>query len=71
MLVNSAGTNHLLEIARRDGARFLLASTSEAYGDPQHHPQEETYWGRVNPIGPRSRYDEEKRDDDVTSHLWS
>jgi len=61
MLVNSAGTRHLLEIARRDGARFLLASTSEVYGDPQHHPQEETYWGRVNPIGPRSCYDEGKR----------
>jgi UDP-glucuronate decarboxylase len=61
MIVNSAGTRHLLEIARRDGARFLLASTSEVYGDPQHHPQEETYWGRVNPIGPRSCYDEGKR----------
>ena len=61
MLVNSVGTKQLLEIARRDGARFLLASTSEVYGDPQHHPQEETYWGRVNPIGPRSCYDEGKR----------
>ena len=61
MLVNSIGTKHLLELARRDGARFLLASTSEVYGDPQHHPQEETYWGRVNPIGPRSCYDEGKR----------
>jgi UDP-glucuronate decarboxylase len=61
MLVNSIGTQHLLEIARRDGARFLLASTSEVYGDPQHHPHEETYWGRVNPIGPRSCYDEGKR----------
>jgi UDP-glucuronate decarboxylase len=61
MLVNSIGTKHLLDIARRDGTRFLLASTSEVYGDPQHHPQEETYWGRVNPIGPRSCYDEGKR----------
>jgi UDP-glucuronate decarboxylase len=61
MLVNSIGTQHLLELARRDGARFLLASTSEVYGDPQHHPQEETYWGRVNPIGPRACYDEGKR----------
>ncbi len=61
MLVNSVGTKQLLEIAHRDGARFLLASTSEVYGDPQHHPQEETYWGRVNPIGPRSCYDEGKR----------
>jgi nucleoside-diphosphate-sugar epimerase len=61
MLVNSIGTRHLLELSRRVGARFLLASTSEVYGDPQHHPQEETYWGRVNPIGPRSCYDEGKR----------
>jgi nucleoside-diphosphate-sugar epimerase len=59
--VNSVGTQHLLELAQRDSARFLLASTSEVYGDPQHHPQEETYWGSVNPIGPRSCYDEGKR----------
>jgi dTDP-glucose 4,6-dehydratase len=55
------GTRNLLEIARRYGARFLLASTSECYGDPLVHPQTETYWGNVNPVGPRSCYDESKR----------
>ena len=59
--VGSAGTRNALERARRDGARFLLASTSEVYGDPLEHPQPETYWGNVNPIGPRSVYDESKR----------
>jgi len=58
---DTSGTRRLLEIARRDGARFLLASTSEVYGDPQEHPQRETYWGHVNPIGLRSVYDEAKR----------
>jgi dTDP-glucose 4,6-dehydratase len=50
-----------LETAKRYGAKFLLASTSECYGDPLEHPQKETYWGHVNPIGPRSVYDESKR----------
>jgi len=59
--VGSVGTLHLLERAARDGARFLLASTSEAYGDPLVHPQPETYWGNVNPNGIRSCYDESKR----------
>ena len=59
--VGSTGTRNMLEIARRDGARFLLTSTSECYGDPQVHPQEETYWGNVNPVGVRSCYDESKR----------
>jgi dTDP-glucose 4,6-dehydratase len=59
--VGSAGTRNMLEIARRDGARFLLTSTSECYGDPLEHPQVETYWGNVNPVGPRSCYDESKR----------
>ena len=59
--VNAVGTLHLLERAVADGARFLLASTSEAYGDPLVHPQPETYWGNVNPIGVRSVYDESKR----------
>ncbi|WP_294177967.1 NAD-dependent epimerase/dehydratase family protein [uncultured Schumannella sp.] len=54
-------TENLLELARRDGARFILSSTSEVYGDPLVHPQSETYWGNVNPIGPRSVYDEAKR----------
>lgn len=57
----SLGTEHALELATRHGARFLLASTSEVYGDPAQHPQRETYWGNVNPIGPRSVYDEAKR----------
>jgi dTDP-glucose 4,6-dehydratase len=59
--VGTAGTRNLLELARAKGARFLLASTSEVYGDPLVHPQPETYWGNVNPIGPRSCYDEAKR----------
>ena len=57
----SLGTRHTLEIAKDDGARFFLASTSEVYGDPLEHPQRESYWGNVNPIGPRSCYDESKR----------
>ena len=61
LLAGSLGTRNLLELARRDRARFLLASTSECYGDPLEHPQKETYWGHVNPVGPRSCYDESKR----------
>ena len=57
----SLGTQHALDLASRAGARFLLASTSEVYGDPDQHPQPEEYWGNVNPIGPRSVYDEAKR----------
>ena len=60
-LANSSGTHRALELALRHGARFLLASTSETYGDPLEHPQREDYWGHVNPIGPRSCYDESKR----------
>ncbi len=59
--VGSVGTWHALEAARRTGARMVLASTSETYGDPQVHPQPESYWGHVNPIGPRGVYDEAKR----------
>jgi dTDP-glucose 4,6-dehydratase len=59
--VGSIGTLHLLDRAAADGARFLLASTSEAYGDPLVHPQPESYWGNVNPVGVRSVYDEAKR----------
>jgi dTDP-glucose 4,6-dehydratase len=59
--VGSVGTFHVLELARKYRARCLLASTSECYGDPLEHPQKETYWGHVNPIGPRSVYDEAKR----------
>ena len=58
---NAEGTYQLLELARRTGAAFFLASTSEVYGDPAVHPQTEVYWGNVNPIGPRSVYDEGKR----------
>jgi len=59
--VGSAGTLHALEIAHKYSARYLIASTSECYGDPLEHPQKETYWGNVNPVGPRSVYDEGKR----------
>src|SRR6195256_4206672 len=59
--VGSYGTFEALELARRHGAKFMMASTSECYGDPLEHPQTETYWGHVNPIGPRSVYDEAKR----------
>ena len=61
MKVGSMGTLHSLGLAKDKGARFVLASTSETYGDPQVHPQPETYWGHVNPVGPRGVYDEAKR----------
>lgn len=61
LMVGSIGTRNLLEIARSCRAKFLHASTSECYGDPLQHPQSEEYWGHVNPIGPRSVYDESKR----------
>ena len=61
LLVGSAGTINTLDLARKYRAGYLQASTSECYGDPEVHPQVETYWGRVNPIGPRSVYDEAKR----------
>jgi len=61
LLTNSVGTHRVCEAARRSDARVLLASTSEVYGDPKVHPQPETYWGHVNPIGSRSCYDEGKR----------
>jgi dTDP-glucose 4,6-dehydratase len=61
LAVGSSGTRNALEVAKRYGAKFLHASTSECYGDPAVHPQTEDYWGNVNPIGPRSVYDEAKR----------
>ncbi|MFG2690859.1 UDP-glucuronic acid decarboxylase family protein [Streptomyces sp. NPDC048405] len=61
LAAGSHGTENALRLARRDGARFVLASTSEVYGDPAVHPQPEEYWGNVNPVGPRSVYDEAKR----------
>ncbi|MFD7923409.1 NAD-dependent epimerase/dehydratase family protein [Streptomyces sp. NPDC059740] len=68
--VGSTGTRNALLLAARDDARFLLASTSEVYGDPLVHPQREDYWGNVNPVGPRSVYDESKRFSEalVTAH---
>ncbi|MEU5716933.1 NAD-dependent epimerase/dehydratase family protein [Streptomyces sp. NPDC020403] len=71
MDAGSLGTRNSLAIAHRDGARFLLASTSEVYGDPLVHPQREDYWGNVNPVGPRSVYDESKRFAEalVTAHV--
>jgi dTDP-glucose 4,6-dehydratase len=59
--VGSLGTFHALDVARKYGAKYLVSSTSECYGDPLEHPQKETYWGNVNSIGPRSVYDEAKR----------
>ncbi|HEY9137969.1 MAG TPA: NAD-dependent epimerase/dehydratase family protein, partial [Terriglobus sp.] len=64
--VGSDGTVNALEVAKKYNARFLHASTSECYGDPEEHPQKETYWGHVNPIGPRSVYDEAKRFSEAT-----
>ena len=61
MMVNSIGTKNLLDLAEMNNARFIFFSTSEVYGDPLEHPQRESYWGNVNPIGPRSIYDEAKR----------
>jgi dTDP-glucose 4,6-dehydratase len=66
LLVGSAGTLNSLDIARKYAAGFLHASTSECYGDPEVHPQVESYWGNVNPIGPRSVYDEAKRFSEAT-----
>lgn len=60
-MANSIGTFNMLELGRKNNVRFLLASTSEVYGDPLEHPQKETYWGHVNPFGIRSCYDESKR----------
>ena len=61
MLANSIGTLNMLKLAKKNNAKFLLTSTSEIYGNPLEHPQKETYWGNVNPIGIRSCYDESKR----------
>lgn len=61
MLTNAIGTNNLIKLAMEKNATFLFSSTSEVYGDPKQHPQKETYWGNVNPIGIRSCYDESKR----------
>jgi dTDP-glucose 4,6-dehydratase len=68
--VGSVGTLHSLGLAKDKGARFLLASTSESYGDPLIHPQPETYWGNVNPVGPRGVYDEAKRFGEATTMAY-
>jgi len=68
--VGSVGTENMLEIARRYNAAFLHASTSECYGDPLEHPQTESYWGNVNPVGPRSVYDEAKRYAESLTMAW-
>ena len=68
--VGSIGTENTLEIAARYGAGFLHASTSECYGDPLEHPQRESYWGNVNPVGPRSVYDEAKRFAEALVMAW-
>lgn len=68
--VDSLGSFHALEVARKHGARFIVASTSEIYGDPLVHPQHEGYWGNVNPIGPRSCYDETKRFAEATTTVY-
>src|SRR5450755_375191 len=70
LLVGSAGTINTLDVARKYKAGYLHASTSECYGDPEVHPQVETYWGRVNPIGPRSVYDEAKRFSEAAITAW-
>jgi len=71
LLVGSAGTVNTLNLARRYNAGYLHASTSECYGDPEVHPQIETYWGRVNPVGPRSVYDEAKRFSEAAVTAWN
>lgn len=69
-LANSDGTKHLLDLALTANCRFVLASTSEVYGDPMVHPQTEDYWGNVNPVGPRSCYDESKRFAEMLTALY-
>ncbi|ARC56618.1 dTDP-glucose 4,6-dehydratase [Frondihabitans sp. 762G35] len=71
LLVGSRGTERMLELADSHGARFIVASTSEVYGDPHVHPQREDYWGHVNPVGPRSVYDEAKRYAEAVSMAYS
>jgi dTDP-glucose 4,6-dehydratase len=70
LAVGSKGTENALRVAHRHSARFVLASTSEVYGDPAMHPQQESYWGNVNPIGPRSVYDEAKRFAEALTSAW-
>jgi nucleoside-diphosphate-sugar epimerase len=69
-LVNTVGTTNILDLAKKTGARVLIASTSEVYGDPKEHPQKETYWGNVNSFGPRSCYDESKRFAETMTYIY-
>jgi dTDP-glucose 4,6-dehydratase len=69
-LANSQGTLNILRLAKRQNAKFLLASTSEVYGDPLEHPQKETYWGNANSFGPRSCYDESKRFAETLTYIF-
>ena len=71
MRINTYGTWNLLELAKEKGARFLEASTSEVYGDPEIHPQVEGYYGNVNTVGPRSCYDESKRFAETLTHNFN
>ena len=70
LMVNSLGVINLLKLAKKIGAKFLMASTSEVYGDPKENPQKETYWGNVNSFGPRSNYDESKRFSEVATYVF-
>jgi nucleoside-diphosphate-sugar epimerase len=70
LMVDSVGTSHILNLAKEKDARYVFASTSEVYGDPQVHPQSESYWGNVNPVGPRSVYDEAKRFSEALSMAY-
>ena len=70
MLANSVGTKLLLDVAKTNQARVLFASTSEVYGDPEEHPQKETYWGHVNPVGQRACYDESKRFGEAITQVY-
>ena len=69
-LINSRGTHNVLDLARRYNARYLVTSTSEAYGDPTEHPQKESYFGNVNPVGPRACYDEGKRFSEMLTSVY-
>ena len=70
LLANSLGTLNILDFAKESGAKILIASTSEVYGDPKEHPQKETYWGNVNPFGPRACYDESKRFAEAATYVF-
>lgn len=70
LLTNSLGTLNMLKLASEKKAKVLIASTSEVYGDPKEHPQKETYWGNVNPFGPRSCYDESKRFAETATYVY-